>query len=319
MTHQFIGQELHREGQLQKSVLPLKKATIINPQNESAQLDLAKTLFELKKDKEALSCMKENLSSNPESSSFHELLVQIFEKKHRLGDFESFSNEIVDMIANPKSITSFYFASAKAWLDCGNSAQALLVCRKVIKNDPPMGDRWRILYGEVLQREGLYEEALLQFEQVKKRSRSNGDWDYLFLVEKYQEQARNSVLYMTYCLGGVHTAKAEFRKIVGRGTLLEAGLAGWNYLLMLCHIEDEIRINSCKKYEFEGYFPISDGEEWIRFYEQEIKTTQKILENRDLDEFTRKFNVKKLKALNVFLPILKERVDEEIFRAQWCW
>lgn len=131
------------------------------------------------------------------------------------------------------------------------------------------------------------------------------------------EHARHGAAYLDYCLGRVQKAKGELEKMIADNS--GTPLATWSYFLRLCHLEDEKMISHYKENELKKWFSSSDGEKCLRFYEQEVNTTQKTLQKNDLNEYRRKLNMKKLEALNVLLPILKEKVKDEEFRSQWGW
>jgi len=120
------------------SIFQLKKATIINPTNIKAQIELTEAFFRLEKVNKGLDSLKKALSLNPEADELHILLITELKERDYLDDLEPFSKEILNMIIDPESILVFYFASAEALARCDMNAQAVLVYRKAMKNIPRM-------------------------------------------------------------------------------------------------------------------------------------------------------------------------------------
>jgi len=286
----MIGEEFLKSGQPQKSILPFKKATILNPYSFSAQSDLAEALLSLDKENEAFSSIKKGLSFNPSDLNLHKFLIRTLERKQRLEDIGSFSEEIADMIENPNSIPNFYFASAEALVHCEKFSQALLMYKKAfMENGPPVAYNQHYHYGLALYHEGRFEEALVQFGRVKE-------------LNPNVKQAWNSTAHINYCLGRVQKAKEEFEYIIQNG--LEINSTHSNFLLVLLHLgESEEMINQSKErlgqliasYRFSNFQSL---------YQKELKITKTILQRDDIDEKTREFNMKKLEGINFLLSFI---------------
>lgn len=284
-TYQAMGRELLESGEFQKSISTLKKVIIINPHNCEAQVHLAKALFKLEKEDEAFSSIKKALSLNPEYHTLHQLLIEKLEEKHRLKDLESLSKEIVEMIGNPESVPVFYFTNAMALLDCDKSAQALVTYRKGMESDPPMKCEDHFNYGLVLYYEGLFEDAIVQFEHAQS-------------LRPDSSYTLNYIALQNYCLGRVQKAKEEYDYIMQNGK--EMNLTQSNVLLVLAHLdEDDEAIHQYRDHL--KPFITQEGSHLKKNYHEQLKITQKILEREDIDEKTREFNTKKLKAINFAL------------------
>jgi len=294
-TYATIGSELLGDGQFQKSILPLKKAIIINPGNSAAQNDLIKALFKLGKENEAFSYLKKGLSLNPELDTLHYLLITELKERDRLEDLEAFSKEVANMIVDPKSVPIFYFASAEALVRCDLFPQALGVYRKTVENHPPVRFDHHYHYGLTLYREGQLEEAIVQFEHARGlNSNSNHVW--------------NSIAYLNYCLGRVQKAKEEFEYIIQNG--MEINLTYPNFLLVLLHLdESEEVINQYKERLKQSTH--SDGSGLPKLYDAELRTTQILLDRDDIDEKTREFNIQKLKNIKQVLSFLDSLIAEK--------
>lgn len=288
-VYKNLAEEMQNTGELHKSSFALKKAIIIDPSCDKTQMKSANTLFRLEKENQAYSHIKKALSLSPESQILHTFLIEKLEEKHRLEDLESFLKEIIDMIPNPKSIPLLYFNSAGALLNCGQSSQAVSMYRKAIESDLPMGYTEHYNYGTALYYQGLFDDAMLQFEHAK---RHNPDDIY----------ALNNIAHVHYCLGRVQKARKEFEFLVQNG--LETYLTRSSFLLVLCHLdEDEKIINKYKKSLEPSIVLLND--ELIKIYNDQAKITQKILERENIDEETRKFNNKKLVGINFLLSLIK--------------
>ncbi len=171
-TYLHIGEELFYSGKYQKSITPLKRATIISPRETDAQILHAKAFFELQKENEAYSSIKTALSLSPQDDQVHQFLIETLEEQHRLEDLESFSKEIANMIKDPEEIPLFYFETAEALKRCGKHPQAFLNYEKAFESDS-MKDYHHYSYGLALHHQGLFEEAIVQFEQTRKLNPSN--------------------------------------------------------------------------------------------------------------------------------------------------
>ena len=292
-TYQTIGEELLKSGQFHKSIFPLKRVTIMDPHNNTAQIDLARALFGLEKENEAFSSIKKALSLNPKAECLHNLLITELEERDRLQDHESFSKEIINMVEDPEYIPAFYFASAEALVCRDMNALALEVYRKAMEADPPMRYDQHYHYGLALHHESLFEEAIAQFEHAKK-------------LNPNVRHTWNSLAYMNYCLGRVQKAREEFEEIIWYG--LEINVTYSNFLLVLHHLDkDEGLINQCKDW-LEPYL-VSYGYAMLRIYNRELRITQALLGRDDIDEKMREFNTKKLKAINFVLSLISEGIN----------
>ena len=296
-------------------LLPFKKPTATNFPNSPPQKDSAKALFELGKNDEAFALIKKDLSRNPHDKDLHRLLIDKLEESNRLEDLESFYKEVTQMIDDPGAVSCFYSTNAEVLLDKKMFPQALLAYAKAMKGDSAMGYDLCCRYAEVLQHEGRYEEALVQFEKIKNGPSLN-EGGFPIWAMYFEGRARSGVAFMNYCLGRVQQAKEEFEYLLANRERFNTNLPKARYLLVLYHLDaDEEVMKHYKKHEF-GRF-LSDWEEWIRFYEQELKITQKILGRGDIDENMRKFNAKKLEALIALLPFLREKVKDAEQFAFW--
>ena len=284
-SYAAIGRELFESGQFQKSLAPLKKVLIINPLNEDAQLNLAKALFKLEKEDEAFSAIKKALSLRPESCGLHSFLVEKLEEKDRLADLESVSKEIIEMIDDQKSTPVFYRASGMALLEQDRLPQALVTYRKGTKDDTQLTYENHYDYGCLLYYSGLFEEALVQFEHAKS-------------LNPDSKSTVNYIALLNYCVGRVEKAKEEFEHILQSG--LEINTTQANLYLVLAHIDENSEATQQYRDSLKQFITPEGSHIRLRLVEQ-LELTQGILERDDIDEKTKEFNEKKLKAINFVL------------------
>jgi len=282
-----LGEELFDSAQFQKSIFPFKRAAIIKPENSYAQVMLAKAFFKLDKENEAYCSIKKALSLCPRDSQVHQFLIETLEEKHRLQNLESFSKEIVNMIADPIEIPFFYFGSAEALVRYNKYPQALVSYRKAVESNS--SDYYHYYnYGLALYREGLFEEAIVQFERVKS-------------LDPSVKLAWNNVAHLYYCLGRVQKAREEFEYIIANG--LEVHVIYSNFLLVLHHLDQDEEVINKYKDLFQPYV-ISHHYVLPKLYKEELRITEAILQRDEIDEKTREFNAKKLKGINFVLSFL---------------
>ena len=281
-VYRKIGTELLQSGQLQKSIPWLKRAQIVRPHDTDVHIVLATAFFKLEKEDDAFSFIKKELS---EGTDLHQFLIETLEEKNKLQDLEAFSKEIVDMIEDPESIPYFYYYIAEALVRCNKYPEALANFQKAFENNTQMSQSQHEEYGLALYHEGLFEEALIQFEQI----RTINPTDKAFF---------NNIAYLTYCAGKVEKALEGFEYIIENG--LESTSTYANFILVLYHLDQDEEVISTYRDLLQPYVN-SHGEDLRRRYNEVLRVTQAILQRDNIDEKTKEFNAKKLKGINLLL------------------
>ena len=280
-----IGIDLLESGYPQKAAIYLKKAFIIQPQDYEISLNLAQALLDIQKEKECFSCLKKALSFSPTSDGMiylHGLLIKTLEERDRSEEIESFYQEIADQLADPTDLPFFYFESAKILTLCDIYPLALQYFKKAIESHPHHDFYFE--YARALHHEGEYEEAITQLEHSCKLSPEN-------------KTTRSYIAFLHYCLGRATKAFEELKEIEFREKY-------GHLLLLLYHFQkDEEKIN---KFKNTARHYLQRNNIFLRaMYSDEVRLTEKILKRGNLGENSRKFEEKKLKALNMVLSSIK--------------
>mgnify|MGYP003577650110 CR=1 FL=1 len=281
VSYTIIGKLLHGSGEFQKSLLPLKKATIINPENAIAQICLANSFLNLRKEDKCFFTIKKALSVSPRESPLHSLILKILKDRNQFQDLSVFYQETASMMKNKRNIIDLYFRSAEILENIKMVPQALEQYKKANETNAMRFDHY-VQYGNVLVRHGLCEEAIVQFEHVLKLNPMN-------------ELAMNNIASLHYELGRIEKAFEVLEEIIKN--CLQTNMTYLNLLLVLeCLNKDEEVI---KKYKDRAQHYIQRNREEMQLqYKVELMRTEGKLES-GIDEKAREFYVKKLKALNV--------------------
>lgn len=285
--YKSIGMALFESGQFQKSLIPLKRVTIIRPKDADAQAKLAQAFFKLERDKEAFSCLQKALCIYPISYEIQQTTIWELQERDRLDDLSSFYQDIANMLADKKSISSLYFTCAEILAHKHQFSPAFEMYQKAIETDP-MQSHYHYQYAMSLYHEGLFEEAIVQFEHVTRLCPKNN-------------LAFNNIAHIKYCLGRLEEAYEDFEYIIANG-LVSAGTYS-NFILVLYHLDKDEEV--IEKYKELLLSDLANTGFVLRgMYQEALRITGAILEKDDIDEKTREFNTKKIKALNLVLSFL---------------
>ena len=253
---------LSRSEELPKSIFLLKKYIIIQPDNSKIQFELAKALLKLERDNECLDSLKKALAFSPEAGPLHRTLIETLEKNNRLEELEEFTKEIANMIAEPADIQSFFIVNAEILIESNKFPQALVSFQKAIENNPIMDDYYHFHYGLALYHEGLFEEAIVQFEHA-------------WRLNPTENMAFNNIAHLNYCLGKIEKALEGFEEIIKNE--LEVHYTFSNYMLVLYHLDkEEEEINKCK--DLLKLYLQTQRKALLSIYKEELRITQMILQ-----------------------------------------
>ena len=282
-----IGRIFFESGQLQKSLVQLKKAISINPDSSFAQIYLAKVFFKLEKENEAFSGLKKALCFDPWDSRAHNFVIKTFLEREKLESIDSFYQEIAETLNDLKFVAKLYYGSAQALVASDEYSKALEMYKKAFETDQ-MSSGEHFEYGMALYHEGFFEEAIAQFEHVKRLDPTNN-------------VAFNNAAHLQYCLGSLQKAFEEYEHIIENG-LLTVGTYS-NFILVLFHMDkDEDVINHYRDIFQQNLGDTVPTLKWM--YEEALRIIQVKLEKDDIDEETRNFNTKKIKGINLVLSFL---------------
>ena len=282
-----IGTELLESGKLQESLIFLKRATIVQPHGTVAWIDLATALFKLEKENEAFLYIKKALCLTHAAYSLHNFVIKTLEERDRLEDLENFYEETAKALTDAKSISVLYFNSAENLVGSKNYPLAIKMYKKAIEADSTKSG-YHYQYAKALYHEGIFEEAIVAFENVMK----------LYPTDKL---ACNNVAYLNYCVGRVEKAREKYEKIIEKGFEIYATYS--NFILVLSHLGEDEEVIEKYKALFMPYIQ-SHGDLLRMIYKEAVRVTEALLQRDDIDEETREFNIKKLKGTNLIFPLL---------------
>jgi len=287
VSYKMIGEVLHSSDEFQRSLFPLKRATIINPKNIIAQICLADSLLKLGKEDKCFFTIQKALSISPRESALHSLIIKILKGQNRLHDLSSFYQETAGIMKDEKSVLNLYLRSAEILENLKMVPQALEQYKKASEANA-MRSQHYVQYANALIRQGLLEEAIVQFEHILKLDPTN-------------ELAINNIASLHYELGRVEKAFEVLEYIMKNG--LQTNMTYLNLLLVLeCLEKDEEVI---KKYKDRAQHYIQRNREEIQLqYKIELMRAEKKLES-DIDEKTRELYTKKLKTLNMMSSLFE--------------
>ena len=275
-------------GQSQKAIIYIKKAISIRPQRSEITLSLAKALWNLQKDNECFSCLKEALSFSPTSWDLHSFLIKTLEQQDKFEEIESFYQDIVNQLTDPKDLPLFYYESALVLEHYNKYSHALRSFKKVIESGIQQDHYFHYQYAMALHHEGEFEEAIVQFEHTWRLSPDD-------------KLARNQIAYLHYCLGRVKKALEGLEKIVENGLGMYATYS--HFLLILYHLDEDEKVIDKYKSLVKPYIR-TDSLKLRNLYKEEVRLTERILDRNDIDEETRRFNEKKLEGLEMALSLI---------------
>jgi len=287
-SYGVMGIALSNSAKPQESVFPLQKAAIINPTYSKIQIRLAESLLKLGKVNEGLDSLKKALSFSPQAGPLHRLLIEILEENHRLEDLDSFVKEIARVITDQTALQDFYIVNAETLLHCNKYPQALASYHKAIEANSVMEDYYHYNYGLALYHEGLFEEAIVQFEHAWK-------------LNPTEKLAFNNIVHINYCLGRIEKALEGYEEIFKNG--LEVHYTYSNYILVLYHLDKDEEVINKYKDLLQPYIQ-SHGHILLKLYQEELRITQATLEKDSIDEETKEFNRRKLQGINLLLSLL---------------
>jgi len=281
----MIGKLLQSSQEFQKSLFPLKKTLIINPRNPSTHILLINSLLTLGKENECFSSIKKALSISPEELELRKLALLALGKLNRFEDLLSLYQETAEMMKNKEAVLHLYFHSAEILGTLKMIPQELEQYRKAFGTGA-MNSEHHLKYAHVLIREGLPEEAIVQFEHIWKLDPTN-------------RIAINNIASLHYELGRAEKAFEAFEYIMNNG--LETNMTYLHFILVLYHLGKDEIIKFYKDrllHYFQGNKKVMQ-----QFSQVELRETEEKLEG-DLDEEAIEFHTKKLKALKRVLSLL---------------
>ena len=285
--YEKIGAELLESGEFQESLIPLKRATIINPHGSKAWVDLATAFLNLEKENEAFSSIEKALCISPSAPRLHNFVIKVFDERNRLGDLGFFYQEVEKVLTDKKSIPVLYYESAETLVSCNKYSQAFEMYQKAIEADSMKSD-YHYQYGMALYHEGVFEEAIVQFEHVMRLDPTN-------------KLACNNIAYFHYCVGRVEKAREKYEDIIEKGFDMYATYS--NFIVVLSHLEEDEEVIEKYKALFMPHIQ-SDGHLLRMIYKEALRITEVLLQKDDIDEETREFNTKKLQGTNLILSLL---------------
>ena len=275
-----IGRVLFESEQFQKSLVQLKRATIIDSKDSDTQVSLAEAFLKLDKENEAFSYLKKALCLSPGSYCAHSVVIRRFQEQKRLGDIESFYQEIANTLTDMKSLADLYFGSAESLVGLNQYSKAF--------EAHPMRSRHHYSYAVALYHEGFFEEAIVQFEHASEK-------------DPRDKLSMNNIAHLHYCLGRLQTAFEEFEYIIANG--LESDGTYSNFILVLYHLDkDEEVINRYRDLLQQNLG--GNGPMLQLMYKESLRITRVLLDRDNIDEETREFNLKKIRGLNLVLSFL---------------
>jgi len=289
-----IGLALTKLGQSEKSLAQFKRATIIHPHNARAHVDLIKALLHLKREKEAFSSMHRGFCISHDNYYLHRFIITTFEKQGRVEDLESFYQETESMMTDKKLIPGLFYQCAQVLVSLNQYSQALISYKKAIETSPVEGPRYlyHYHYAVALYHEGLFEEALVQFEHA-------------WRLNPGKNLTKNNIAFLHYCLGRAEKALEEFEYIIQNG--LELCVTYSNLLLIQYHLDkDEETINKAKDLLQPHIQP--NRPMLIRIYEEELTQTELRLQS-EIGEKAREFETKKLQGINMVLSFINQEEE----------
>ncbi len=281
------GVELLESGKLQESLIPLKRATIVRPGVPQTWINLVTALIKLEKENEGLMLIKKTLCLFPGAESLHDFVIEIFEKRHRLEDLENFYEEVAKALADKKSIPDLYYEIAENLVSRKKYPQALGMYKKAVEADSTQY-YYYYSYAMALYHEGLFEEAIVQFEHVMR-------------LEPTNELAINNIAYFHYCVGRVEKAREKYEEIIEKGFQIYATYS--NFIVVLSHLGEDEEVIEKNTALFMPYIQ-SHGGVLRMIYKEAVRITEVLLQRDDIDEKTREFNTKKLQGTNLILSLL---------------
>ncbi len=284
-----IGKTLLDSGQSQKAIIYLEKAIMIKPDDSRISFNLAKALLEVQKEEECFSCLKKAFSFSPKDWDLHSFLIKTLEQLDRFGEIESFYQQTIDQLPDPKDPPLFYFESAQVLTHYNKYSQALQSFKKAIESGIKQDDNFHRKYAMALHLGGgEFEEAIVQYEKA-------------LILNPANKFTSNHKAFLHYCTGRVKKALEELEIITESGFGVYVTYS--HFLLIMYHLDQDERVINNYKNLVQPYLR-TNTLVLRRLYKDEVKVTERILDKDDIDEETREFNEKKLEALDMILSFI---------------
>jgi len=290
-SYEKLGVTFARSGieQLEKCLIPFKRAIIINPQKAIAHTALINAFFRLKKENEAFSAMKRALCLSPRDHILHSFMIRTFQERATLEDLESFYQQTANMITDKKLVPDLFYQCAQTLTKLNQYPQALISYKKAIEtrvvDEPEYIHHYQ--YGMALYHEGFFEEAIVQFEHA-------------WRLNPAKNLAKNNIAYLHYCLGRVQKAFEEFEYIIENGLEMYATYS--NFLVVLHHLDKDEETTNKYKDRLQPYIQ-SKRHTLIDIYKEELRQVELRLQG-DIDEENKEFYTKKLQGLNRVISLI---------------
>ncbi len=182
--YNLLGMTLLFSNEFSKSVKTLQKLIILDPKLTEPRINLAKAFFELEKDSEAIKALKDLLKISPSSYDLHKDLINALIGCHRLEKLQEIYKETVKDLPPDTNIANLYSTAADVLYDKDMLPHAAECFEKVVEIFPE-NERFHFRYGELLQEQGLYEEALKEFEKTVELDPTCSEaWNWIAKMKK---------------------------------------------------------------------------------------------------------------------------------------
>jgi len=269
-----------------KSIIPLRKATIVDPETWDAWQDLVKALLLIGKEKQAFFYLQKALIIHPNVYNLHLILIDTLDKQNKLEELDCFYQRITEVLPSKRLGGQLYFAAAETLLSLNKIPQALSNYRKAVELNPERHS-YTFKYGLALYHEGFIQEAIEQFEHA-------------YRIDQNDKIAINNIAFLNYSLGRVSNAIARFWSILDNN--LEIHTTYSNLIVVLHHIQASEEEITPVRNMFQPFIT-SHGFLLRKLYNEELRLTELKLHSK-IDEETREFNTQKLQSLNYILSLL---------------
>lgn len=107
--YKVMGIALFESGQVQASLIPLKRATVIRPQDVEAQIHLAQAFIKLEKENEAFLCLQKALCSSPNNFQLHAAVIRTLYGQGKLEKLGGFYEETAKMLIDKRFLPGLYY------------------------------------------------------------------------------------------------------------------------------------------------------------------------------------------------------------------
>jgi len=284
--YQALAKLFLDSNQHSKSIMHLRKASIIDPETWDAWQDLVKTLFLVGKDKQAFFYLKKALIIHPNVYNLHLILIDTLSKQNKLEELDCFYRGIAELLPSKRLVGQLYFVAAETLLSSNKISQALSHYQKAVEMNPERHS-YAFKYGLALYHGGQILEAIEQFEHA-------------YRIDQNDKIAVNNIAFLNYSLGKVSNAIARFWYILDNN--LEIHTTYSNLIVVLHHIKASEEEITPVRNMFQPFIT-SHGFVLRKLYNEELRLTELKLQS-EIDKETREFNTQKLQSLNYILSLL---------------